>query len=680
MNHAEQELASHTPRKDIQGLRALAVLLVVVFHAGWGVRGGFIGVDVFFVISGFVITGMLMRKLESRGSFSLRDFYSRRVRRLLPALALVVAVTFVLTAALGAPFNGQQGITALTGGGAVVGLANVVLILKSGNYFETPPASNPLLNTWSLSVEEQFYLVFPFVLLGLWFIGKRIGGGRRRTALVITGIAALTAASFVLSLAMSMGHWGWRFSSPESVAFYSSPTRAWEFGVGVLIAFVAKRLSLPRRFATPLFILGLVAVIAAAFIIRESDTFPGAIALWPVIATAIVLLAGASAGGPILRVTESRAAVALGDLSYSWYLWHWPLIAFSLMIWPTNSWIPTAAAVIALGLAWLTFRYVENPLRFNVALTGKRLLAAASAVILVVLAMAAVLYVGAQRSWWNSSLASMNEQVSAEHLWITQGCNSEIPLGSRPAECTMNADSAGSMLYLLGDSQAGMLSEAMLGVASRTNRPLSFGTKGACPFIDGYLRDGGRIDESCNSFVGSSVSWLGTQQPGTAVISIWAAYTWLDGIGLSTDGQSFATSDQGRLDVMRIGLSSVVRDLRSAGHSVVLVAPIPGFPAANPEGRFWYPYQCRTVTTLLDPASCGQSRSESEVKSELAPFTSMLEAVASDTASRVLYLDAELCQEQTCSTNTGNSWAYMDGQHISVEMSKSLGAGPLTVG
>ena len=131
---------------------------------------------------------------------------------------------------------------------------------------------------------------------------------------------------------------------------------------------------------------------------------------------------------------------------------------------------------------------------------------------------------------------------------------------------------------------------------------------------------------------------------------------------------------------MRIGLSSVVRDLRSAGHSVVLVAPIPGFPAANPEGRFWYPYQCHTVTTLLDPASCGQSRPESEVKAELAPFTSMLEDVASDTASRVLYLDAELCQEQTCSTNSGNSWAYMDGQHISVEMSKSLGAGPLTVG
>jgi peptidoglycan/LPS O-acetylase OafA/YrhL len=680
MNRSEQELALHTPRKDIQGLRALAVLLVVAFHAGWGAPGGFIGVDVFFVISGFVITGMLMRQLAARGTYSLRDFYARRVKRLLPALVVVVAVTLVLTAALGAPFNGQQGITALTGGGAVLGLANVVLILKSGNYFETPPASNPLLNTWSLSVEEQFYLVFPFLLLALWFIGKRIGGGQKRAILIFAGVSILTVGSFLLSLAMSMGYWGWRFSSPESVAFYASPTRAWEFGAGVLIALVARRYLLPRKFATPLFILGLVAIIAAAFLIRESDIFPGVIALWPVTATALVLLVGASSGGPLTRITESRAAVALGDLSYSWYLWHWPLIAFSLMIWPTNSWLPTIAALVALGLAWLTFRYVENPLRFSTRLTGARLIGAASAAIALVLVLAAVLYAGAQRSWWSPSLISMNEQVSEEHLWITLGCNSEIPLGSRSPECTLNAGAPGSTIYLLGDSQAGMLSEAVRELGTTTGRPVSFGTKGACPFIEGYVSDGGKIDVACHEFVDSSVEWLASQRSGTAVISMWAAYTWLDGVSLSLDGEEFTNSTSSKLEVIRDGLQSVVVKLRAAGHQVVLVAPIPGFPAANPEGNFWYPYQCQTVTTLLDPASCGQERGEADVKAELTPFTEMLSQIAAQTGATVLSFVSDLCQEGTCTTNSGNSWAYMDGQHVSVERSKALGASLATVG
>ncbi len=170
---ASVELAAHTPRHDIQGLRAIAVVAVVAFHAGLPVPGGYVGVDVFFVISGFVITAMLMREHARSGRLSLGSFYRRRVTRLLPALALMVTVTLVLTAILGSPFNGQQEITALTGAGAVLAVANVVLALRTGGYFETPPTANPLLNTWSLSVEEQFYLVFPFVLVVLWWVSRR---------------------------------------------------------------------------------------------------------------------------------------------------------------------------------------------------------------------------------------------------------------------------------------------------------------------------------------------------------------------------------------------------------------------------------------------------------------------------------------------------------------------------
>jgi peptidoglycan/LPS O-acetylase OafA/YrhL len=166
-------LRSHTTRYDIQGMRGIAVLLVVLYHAGLPLPGGFVGVDIFFVISGFVITGLLVRELSHTGTNSFRVFYARRIRRLLPALALVVLITLLLSFALGSPFDRQQEVTALTGMGAMLMAANAVIFFNSGNYFATPPTNNPLLNTWSLSVEEQFYLVFPLLLLALWALVRR---------------------------------------------------------------------------------------------------------------------------------------------------------------------------------------------------------------------------------------------------------------------------------------------------------------------------------------------------------------------------------------------------------------------------------------------------------------------------------------------------------------------------
>ena len=161
-------------RPDIQGLRAVAVLAVVCHHAGLSVPGGFVGVDVFFVISGYVITSLLIRSLHQENRIDLRSFYERRIRRLIPALTLVLVATLAVTFLLGSPFDNLQEITAQTAIGAITLSANAVIFLKSGGYFATPPTNNPLLNTWSLSVEEQFYLIFPLVLLGLWIIGRKI--------------------------------------------------------------------------------------------------------------------------------------------------------------------------------------------------------------------------------------------------------------------------------------------------------------------------------------------------------------------------------------------------------------------------------------------------------------------------------------------------------------------------
>lgn len=226
--------AGKSRRSDIQGLRAVAVLLVVAFHAGVPVRGGFVGVDVFFAISGFVITTILLPELETSGRLDLPRFYMRRVRRLLPALG--VMLTFVLAVgALLTPLANQH-MTALTGIAASVFAANVYLLNLGTGYFDVGTGWNPLLHTWTLAVEEQFYIVFPALLLLGWRLGKGRGmfrSPRRAAAIVLGGVCA---ASFTLSLALSGGWLSLGAGSPERLAFYGSATRAWEFGAGALLA------------------------------------------------------------------------------------------------------------------------------------------------------------------------------------------------------------------------------------------------------------------------------------------------------------------------------------------------------------------------------------------------------------------------------------------------------------
>ena len=245
--------ASSAPgrRRDIQGLRAIAVLLVVVFHAELPVPGGFVGVDVFFVISGFVITAMLMREWARYGRVRFGHFYFRRFLRLTPALALIVAVVALASILLQNPFGAQQ-TTARTGMGAMLLSANYVIGHAAGDYFADNATTNPLLHTWSLSVEEQFYLVFPALLVLAWLLlrrGRRHGAGHHRHARSPLG-------SFVLGVAWSFGS-TWApgltayFGGPESFAFYSSLTRAWEFAAGALLALTLARIPVPTVLCCP---------------------------------------------------------------------------------------------------------------------------------------------------------------------------------------------------------------------------------------------------------------------------------------------------------------------------------------------------------------------------------------------------------------------------------------------
>ena len=334
-------------RPDIEGLRAVAVTLVVLSHSGIRLfGGGYVGVDVFFVISGFLITTLLVKELTRRGTISLSGFYARRAVRLLP-VSTVVLVTTLVAAWIWMPVTRFHSIAQDALYSTFYGI-NWRLAAEGTDYLNATAAPSPLQHLWSLAVEEQFYLVWPLLLLAVR------SGRRARIAL---------GALVVISLGLSVQQTG--TSAPW--AYFGSHTRAWELGIGALVAVGAGALArTPKGFAAALTWGGLAAVIVAAVVFDDRTTFPGYAALLPVLGTAAVIAGGTSAAGwGAASLLGTGPFQQIGKLSYGWYLWHWPF----LMIWPAallpkpTTTLNLAFAGAALVLAFVTYHLIENPVR-----------------------------------------------------------------------------------------------------------------------------------------------------------------------------------------------------------------------------------------------------------------------------------------------------------------------------
>ena len=344
-------------RVDIEGLRAVAVGLVLLYHAG--VRqmpGGFVGVDVFFVISGFLITGLLVRELETSGRVSLTRFYARRAKRLLPATAAVLVATAVLTWCF-LPVTDRS-----TLAGDIVAAALYVvnwrLASRSVDYLAEGVGPSPVLHFWSLAVEEQFYVVWPLLLVAVaWGVRRRGGDIRARMAV---GIAMVAVPSLVWSVHLT--------SRDSATAFFITTTRLWELAVGAAAAIGAQHWKrLHRGPAIVIGWLGLAAIAASGALFDASARWPGYRALLPTLGTAAVIVAGFSAGGGgAARLLSWRPMVWVGGLSYSLYLWHWPLLVAATAHWGKLGAL-RGLGVVAISLlpAWLSHRFVENPIRFS---------------------------------------------------------------------------------------------------------------------------------------------------------------------------------------------------------------------------------------------------------------------------------------------------------------------------
>ena len=338
-------------RPEIDGLRAIAVAAVILFHAGFALfSGGFVGVDVFFVISGFLITSIIVEELKT-GRFSVLRFYERRARRILPALFMVMAACIPFAYRLLSPDDLKDFAQSLA---AICLFASNVLFWGESGYFDTQAELKPLLHTWSLAVEEQFYVVFPLLLLAAWRLGRGV-------------LLSLIGAIAVVSLFLSVDE----VRNFPSAAFYLLPSRAWQLLVGALASFVADRWQAAdvRQSAVRLAHEavgwgGMAMIVLALFLFDERTPFPGLNAALPTLGTALVLL-GASDRTSVGRMLAWRPLVGLGLISYSAYLWHQPLFAFTkhalLADLPTDLAIVLCAATIV--LACLSWRYIEQPFR-----------------------------------------------------------------------------------------------------------------------------------------------------------------------------------------------------------------------------------------------------------------------------------------------------------------------------
>jgi peptidoglycan/LPS O-acetylase OafA/YrhL len=344
-----------TFRPDIEGLRAIAVGTVLIYHAGLPFfHGGFIGVDVFFVISGFLITGLLVAEIERTGRLSISGFYARRIKRLLPATMVVLLTTVALSWMFLSPLRRLS--TAGDVAASALYVVNWRLAGQAVDYLAQGEDPSPVQHFWSLAVEEQFYVLWPLLLIVAALVVRRRGWGLRPTLLAF--IVALSVPSFIYSLHLT--------HSQPGAAYFSSLTRAWELGVGAALAIVAPWLfRLPSVFSRVLGWAGVAAILWAAISFTDATPFPGRAALWPVLGAAAVIAAGVTAGrnGPV-RLLGTPAMMHVGRISYSWYLWHWPLLVIAAAIWGhLSAWQGLLVLAFSYIPTRLSTRYVEDPFR-----------------------------------------------------------------------------------------------------------------------------------------------------------------------------------------------------------------------------------------------------------------------------------------------------------------------------
>ncbi|PWE45875.1 acyltransferase family protein [Pseudomonas prosekii] len=624
-------------RRDIDGLRALAVIPVVLFHFGFSTfSGGFVGVDVFFVISGFLITSILFREISAQ-RFSFVDFWARRARRIIPALSVVLLATLALGwLLLTAKDFSELGRTVRY---QALFISNILFMREDG-YFQPASDLKPLLHTWSLAVEEQYYIFFPLLMVLLM---RYVRHWRWM-------LFAVLLVSFGLNIAY--------IERKPDFAFFSLPTRAWELLCGAMLAVVPA----PKQPIRPWLyqfvgVAGLVAVLVAVFTFDRGTVFPGWAALLPVLGATALIWSGAHGSTIAGRLLSARVFVWIGLLSYSFYLWHWPVFVYANAIsidgiqpWEAAGWI-----LLALGLAWLSWRFVELPFR------EKRLLAGRKPVLVGgLLAMAALAVTGSvvrSSDGFPQRLTGKALEYAQAREWRAGQMKCMLVTSDKKFDkaCLVGDNQNVPATQLVwGDSHAAALLPAIKTNAAREGRPVWLYSMSACPPI---LSDDPR--ERCRDFNEQTMEQVRRLQIKDVVLaSNWSLYVYGREDGdkkvLLNSHDNIAQSEAR----MAAAIEARVAAIRAAGAQVWLFKEVP-LQRKGAIGRL-------TSLARVGRSAEGLGRPLEEHLARQHFLSSLFDSMsAADPGVHVIDPTPLMCADKVCSIEVNGHSQYKDEDHLS---------------
>lgn len=642
-------------RADVDGLRAVAVGSVVLYHSHIPpFTGGYIGVDVFFVVSGFLITSILYREIKS-GTFSLLDFYDRRIRRIFPALFLVLAVTTLLAAHILLPR--QMVLYAKSLPPSALFYANVHFE-QALNYFGPKANETPLLHLWSLAVEEQFYIVFPLLLFALLRLGGR--------TLALAAIAVISVASLVYAQIS--------VSEAPSMAFYMPMSRAWELLAGAVLALVAWP-RVPPKVAAVAALAGMAAIIVPVFAYNYLTPFPGLSAAPAVLGAVVVIWAGASAPeGVVSRVLSLPGFVYMGRMSYSLYLWHWPLLVLGV-VWKGRALTYFEAGgviLFAVLLSALSLKYVETPLRRPQALGGSRRarFAAGAAAMLLAVGVSAGIAQAGRGFWPISPRGAAAEAAADDQSRFQKNCNN-MPDGWRPrnlqsmVDCSVGPKAAqGSYdVVVWGDSHSGSSFFGFADALDRLGVTTRMMTMPGCPPLLSAARTRGiGPPGACNTFNEVALEEIRQVKPRLVIlVARWSLVTRgpaLNAALMRGRGEETAEVEQIFKSLLE-GLDTTIEAVTALGARVLLVGQAPEYRYAPNHCFAWKEFYGGDSNACL-------SQSRADAFFYLADGNALLErAAARHPGTDVFLLSDVFCDKERCRASEGDRFFYVDGDHLS---------------